>query len=123
MKNLFKYLTLILVIVSVVAGTIRQESRHYEDADNIEQQPFLAGNPASESDMCFSYGYSSTLPIQIKTDDRRSDYTHRHNFEFVKVGSVFNIRTKCLIQTKSINRYSSLTEPAHILSLLRRLII
>lgn len=122
MRRLFKYLALVIIVVSLVRDTIRVDY-HY-NKDTIEKTGlYFIGIASSESDFCFSRQQLTTLPVQMQVYARKSNFVHQHNFEFVKEGNVHNVRISVTTLTRYINRHASLTEPAHILVLLRRLII
>lgn len=122
MRRLLKYLVLVVVVVSVIGGTIRMDYQPAEDSIEKTGLYFIGRTPL-ESDLCFSRQHFTTPPTQMQVYDRKTDFIHQHNFEFVKEGNVCNVRTNAAILIRYINRHASLTEPAHMLALLRRLII
>ncbi len=122
MRHLFKYVALAIVIASVIGDAIRVEYHPYDESVD-KKGLYIVSAISSESDFCLSRHQFTAPHTQVLAYDRKTDFIHQHNFEFVKEGAVCNVRMQCTVLVRYINKYSSLTEPAHILAMLRRLII
>lgn len=126
MKGLFKY----LIIIFVAAAFSNDASRPVfvsSDMDffgyDLESTACSASLSATDSDICLPRQVSSMNSVRLQKSARRTGNVLRYTLEFVKSGKTLNAGIQDFVQRNSINSYSSLTEPAHRLSRLGKLII
>lgn len=124
MKRVLKYLILFIVAVAFFEAPDRVDiSEHcVQDKmiENVEISTFLS---ETDHDFCLPRQVSSSGLARLQSNTRRNDNIQRQSFEFVKSGKAINPNIIYFVQKITINTYSSLTDPAHLLACLGKLII
>lgn len=126
MKKWLKYL--LHVIVVAVFWNVISENASANATDtvadfSVSASAHLSNISDSESEPCLPRQLTFASSHQVQSFTRRAACAQRHNTEFAKTGRIYNTSLRYLIQTISLNTYSSLTESAQRLLCLGKLII
>ncbi len=126
MKSLLKYLIVIIVAAAFwnrADGFVRTDSNEKAAVHHINEIQADSSISASESEFCPPRQASFANTTRVQSTARRTNCVHRNSLEFIKCGKIINAGQRYFIQRKSTIGHSSLTEPAHKLLALGKLII
>lgn len=126
MKLMLKYVLPVLVSLVFIGygdGASCDESV-LSDVDMALNEASLSCDISeSEPEPCLPRQITPTVNVISHGNARRTDSQHRCGFEFVKSGKVINAGVRCFIQNRSVAISSSISEPAHRLIRMGKLII
>lgn len=127
MKNLLKNLVFIIIAVAFINGFDKANSvivlNSYPQDINTEIKAYYSDYSVSDFEIYLPRRVSSTYVIRVQNISKMSNIAHRHNFEFIKSGKVFNLGICNLIYKKFQIIHSTFTNPIHRLISIGKLII
>lgn len=126
MKNLLKYLILLLVVVAFhnAAGRFDVPSQHSDESNiPVESSTFSVSLSSAGSSLNLPSQVSFSSPIRVEESARRTDSHSRQNFVFVKAGKLINIGIRYYIQKTACVVKTSLTQHSAKLIYLGKLLI
>ncbi len=126
MMRLLKYLFLAVVTVlfwSCADCPVSTVSEEGLMAMSFSEKEYNANISVPDSQLCLPRQVTYSNVHRVQNSTRRTNGTHRNNFEFIKSGKEINADLIYLIQRKSIIIHSSLIRPSNRLLYLGQLII
>lgn len=126
MKTVLKYLLPFVVAAAFIrGGDAPSTSTTAGYLENLVENTaaFFLDDSSSDSHLWIPRQVSYSGPTRLQSGVRRTNTIQRNNLEVAKTGRIINVGVKYFIQKISIITQSSLTEPAHMLLSLGKLII
>lgn len=127
-KNITKYLTLLLAIVVTAVGyandseTAVVETAHTEISSHTYSTDIIeSSSPIGE--ISLSHQAYAPHTIQLQSPAKRTSNAHKNNFEFIAAGKAINSHIENYIFKNSSAINTSFTKPEHRLIRLGKLII
>lgn len=126
MRTVLKYLLPFVVAAAFIRGgdaSAASTAAGYLDDLAENTAIFFLDDSDSDSHLWIPRQVSPSGPARVQSGVRRTNTMQRNNLEVAKSGRIVNAGVKYFIQKISIITQSSLTEPAHLLLSLGKLII
>ena len=126
MRLLLKYILPVLVALAFVGygdGSSCADPAASDFEMALSEAAVSCDISESEPEPCLPRQITSSVNVVPHSNARRVDNSHRHGFEVIKSGKVINAGARYFVQNISIVISSSLTEPAHRLIRMGKLVI
>lgn len=126
MKRILKYLIPLIVAVACFETDCWSDISSYDKVTqdySLEAAKYSSYISETDSDICLPRQVSPANTISVQHCAKRPLSLQRQNVEFVKSGKVIKPDIRYFQQLSSISTHSSLTDPAHNLTRLGKLII
>lgn len=127
MTKLLKYLIIFIFAGAFINGIDKADSviilNNSIQEMNTEIEAYYSDHSTSDFEIYLPRRVSSTNVFRVQNTPKRSNTTHRHNFEFIKFGKVFSLGISNFIQKKPQIIHFSFTNPIHRLISFGKLVI
>lgn len=127
MRHLLKYLLPVMAALFFLSrsdGSVAYVTNENPDFEILSDVSAINASLSSpDADLCLPRQVSSANSQQFQNTIRRSETSHRQNYEFVRSGKTINPGLRYIVQRQSLITFSSLADPAYRLVTFCRLII